>query len=446
MSLFEKIISIIRPAAFPASRIAAQQRQASLVVQVEPNTKSLRSSRQLRLGDCLQLQPVFHQDQQLPEVWVLDARKRRIGRIVHETGHCLALHYPWQNTSLPFAQIAELSNCPVSNSISLVLRIPCSEGLWKALHPTHAIDYLIEKQHEQTLVLITCNDYSFDEICRQLTRNALGSFTVGPRYPTSLSGQPFRYSLLFAYDQETSSIESFFKTVLNCVPHEVLHQQLLEELVEEEKSIQQQWEQKTRHLHAQLAQLKKDNHELAERAMVYDSLHQEFIEQEQQTRLHQSALEDQLASLQTELNLQLKKARETDRLRKIDNRLNQEIPRLLATLLPDLQFEGQSMKVLWRHLYDPQAVLQMLQRLQRDKGLAEAKRVQGVPYWMEAHFSSGRSMDGRLYFSQQGDQIHVLICRKKTQAADIRYLKEHLCPKYHRSQLQLMRKSRKNVA
>lgn len=417
-----------------------------MVVQVESNTKSFGSWHQFRLGDCLQLQPVFHQDQQPPEVWVLDARRRKIGRLSDETSLCLALHFPWAPTSPPLAQIAEFSNCPVSNSISLVLRIPCTEGLWKKLHPSHTIDYQIEKQQEQTLVLINCNHCSFDEICRQITLAAIGTFTIGPLHSTSLSGQPFRYSLQFPKDQETAVIDNFFKTVFNCVPQEVLLQHLFKELVEEEKSIQQQWERKTRHLHAQLAQLKRAHQELEERAVVYDSLHQEFIEQEQHTRLHRTALEDQLAALQTELNLQLKKARETDRLRKIDNRLNQEIPRLLETLLPDLQFEGQSMKVLWRHLYDPQSILEMLQRLQRDKGLAEAKRVQGVPYWMEAHFSSGKSMDGRLYFSQQGNRIHVLICRKKTQAADIRYIKEHLCPKYHRRQLQSLRKSRKNAA
>lgn len=447
MSLFEKILSLVRrPVAFPASQIRIDQRQASVAVQVEHNAHVIACLRQLRLGDCMQLVPVFQKEPLLHEVWVLDAQGRKIGRIEDQIGHRLAHYFPWKSTPLTLAQIAELHATPFGDRFGLKLNIPCSEQLWKTLHPTHAIDFRIEKLPKQTVILLNCTDYSFDEICRQLLVSALKHFSIGPPYPTSSKGETFRFALQFSQSIEPVRLEHFFKRVFNCVPAEVLHQQLLEELVKEEENIKRNWERKTTSLHAELVQLKKENLALLEQTKVYDCLHQEFIAQELQTRLRQSALEEQLVALQSDLDLQLKKSRENDRLRKISNRLNEEIPRLLETLLPDLQFEGQSMKVLWRHLYNPQAVLHLLQRLQQDKGLAEAKRVQGVQHWMEVHFSSGKSMDGRLYFSQQGNRMHVLICRKKTQAADIRYIKEHLCPQYHRSQLQTLKKSRKNAA
>ena len=95
----------------------------------------------------------------------------------------------------------------------------------------------------------------------------------------------------------------------------------------------------------------------------------------------------------------------------------------LRGLLPDLRFQFGSVDFMATEVFDWRDLFDDLHTLQNRPGTLAAKKVQSTDGWLERHFNTGRSNDGRLYFRHRNGACEVLVSDKHAQPRDIERLK-----------------------
>jgi hypothetical protein len=96
----------------------------------------------------------------------------------------------------------------------------------------------------------------------------------------------------------------------------------------------------------------------------------------------------------------------------------------MATLLPRLDFVAGSLDFAMEEVLDRRHLFADLRALHDAPETLQSKRVGSTDRWLERHFSTGRSDDGRIYFRKgKGGGYDVLISDKAAQARDIDKLK-----------------------
>ena len=106
------------------------------------------------------------------------------------------------------------------------------------------------------------------------------------------------------------------------------------------------------------------------------------------------------------------------------NRLEAELALAAASLLPRLEFIGNSMSFIAVELPSRSIVWKALAALDRqDRGQPEGwKSLSGHPGWWERHFSTGQDNQGRIYARVTGQppRWEALVSHKQDQAMDLR--------------------------
>ncbi len=106
------------------------------------------------------------------------------------------------------------------------------------------------------------------------------------------------------------------------------------------------------------------------------------------------------------------------------NRLEIELEKLAAALLPRLDFIGDSIRFIAVEIHDRSVLWRALLALDRqERGQPTGwKSVSGHNGWWEKHFSNGQDNQGRLYARLQGapPRWQVLVSHKQDQAGDLR--------------------------
>lgn len=106
------------------------------------------------------------------------------------------------------------------------------------------------------------------------------------------------------------------------------------------------------------------------------------------------------------------------------NRLEAELALAAASLLPRLDFIGNSMSFIAVELPSRSIVWKALAALDRhERGQPEGwKSLSGYPGWWERHFSTGQDNQGRIYARVTGlpSRWQVLVSHKQDQAMDLR--------------------------
>lgn len=101
----------------------------------------------------------------------------------------------------------------------------------------------------------------------------------------------------------------------------------------------------------------------------------------------------------------------------------------MEVLLPELRLIAGSLEFIAHEVFDRRNLLTALHLLGRDPAAVQSKRVQGAAGWLERHFNTGQSNDGRLYFRKAKESAasavyDILVSDKHNQPRDLRRLKD----------------------
>ena len=100
-----------------------------------------------------------------------------------------------------------------------------------------------------------------------------------------------------------------------------------------------------------------------------------------------------------------------------------ELKNLINCLLPNLEFNLQSLDEILRLVQNKNNILSKLYRLNIDPKQIRSERVESTKSWDETHFHTGINNDGRLYYQRKSNgKIQVLVGLKGTQKFDIQLL------------------------
>lgn len=98
---------------------------------------------------------------------------------------------------------------------------------------------------------------------------------------------------------------------------------------------------------------------------------------------------------------------------------------VIQELCPTLSLERESITIVEHECEKFHPLFEKLFDLQRHRSIEQAKRVQSTEKWMEIHFSTGSSDDGRLYYRLAALSIKVLVSRKQDQRNDILWMQRN---------------------
>jgi len=99
----------------------------------------------------------------------------------------------------------------------------------------------------------------------------------------------------------------------------------------------------------------------------------------------------------------------------------------IEALLPEMRLIAGSLDFIAHEVFDRRNLFTVLRQLSHDPGDMQSKRVQGGGRWLERHFNTGQSNDGRIYYRKLKDSTatayDVLISDKHNQPRDLQRLK-----------------------
>jgi len=103
-----------------------------------------------------------------------------------------------------------------------------------------------------------------------------------------------------------------------------------------------------------------------------------------------------------------------------------ELKNLRTCLLPNLEFNLQSLDEILRLVQNKNNILSKLYKLNIDPKQIRSERVESTKSWDEAHFHTGINNDGRLYYQRKSNgKIQVFVGLKGTQKFDIQLLSKN---------------------
>lgn len=106
---------------------------------------------------------------------------------------------------------------------------------------------------------------------------------------------------------------------------------------------------------------------------------------------------------------------------------SQIINTIIDTLLPEIEFLGDSEEILHNEIGDFSIPIKDLLDIKNNNhNNLNIKSIKGVSSkWLELHFNTGKSNDGRLYYKRENNKLFVLLSFKKSQKKDIELLKKY---------------------
>lgn len=342
-----------------------------------------------RLGDTLKVVPDLSNEFDSNALSIIDRKGHVIGYVDRVISSKLA---PILTSSIGHSnlvQITELKRDIDGGCSGLKVSLSCSAEVHEAVHEKFFIDFLLENSKKGYYrLMMDCSDTTFLSVCERMEAHGIVVNYRSSSYKLASNGRLYDRYLRISSEFTEDKIYSFFKDEFNSVPSEKKAEDLLNDLIadgDEEKD-----------------KIRKSNKDL----------------------------EDNIESLKKELRELRKKAGENARIRSIREDLELVFPEVISGLLPNLIFEGDSLKIILQDLKNPLPIIELLARLNLDGNLVGAKRWRGTQDWREVRFKSGNLVkktiaeDYRLYFSAKADSVHVLVGEKKNQDRDSNSIKE----------------------
>ena len=342
-----------------------------------------------RLGDFLKVVPDLSNEFDSNALAIIDRKGHVIGYVDRVISSRLGPILKGSAKQTNLAQITELKRDADGGCGGLKVSLSCSAEVHKAVHEKFFIDFLLENSEKGYYrLMIDCSDTTYLSICDRMRAHGIVINYRSSSYKLASNGRHYDRYLRISDEFSEERIYSFFKNEFNSVPSEKELDDLLKDLIaegdDEKKNIQ----------------------------------------------LSNDELRAKIKSLDNELRKLRRKAGENARIRSIHEDLEVIFPEVISGLLPNLIFEGDSLRIILQDLKNPLPIIEHLARLNLDGNTVGAKRWRGTQDWREVRFKSGNVVkksiaeDFRLYFNAKADAVYVLVGEKKNQDRDKNSIKE----------------------